>query len=349
MNKKLFLSALFVGSTVVNGWAGFRNLDQLTEFSDEIINSPGMIMENPLTTETLKKIGNMPELIDTMRDIRKIYGGKYKARVDRINFFIFNTIVALSPWFHFAERADIMEPFAETFLDNELVVDFFKNPDNLSKVYSGNLINLVFYFMTESKNRLVLDDYSNNEKEIAKDLIHALTESTYIVLSERAKKDEIDISSRGFDPYYLFDIYGERGLNLITERSIRNFLHGPLIVLAAKMKRLHSQKAYDIYNNIIKDKLKTTSVDGFLYSIYCCIYHDGMIAETLGVMQDVISNFSLDDLTSILDDLPSCSDSKSKSFVAEIKDIISQQINAKKEGTCHINRHYHTCFYKMYW
>lgn len=216
-------------------------------------------------------------MVDTARDIRKFYGKKYKAKVDKINSIIFNAIVALSPMFHFMEKADIMEPFAEAFLDNELVIDFFKNPDNLSKVYSGDLVTLVFYFMTESNNRLALNDCSNKEKETEEKLVHALTESTYTILSEREEKDEITLFCTGFALYYLFDIYGERGLDLITERSIHNFLNGPLIVLVAKIKRLHSKKADSIYDNIIKDKLKTTSVDGFPYSIFCCIYHDGMI------------------------------------------------------------------------
>lgn len=55
MNKKLFLSALFAESVVVNCWAEFRNLDQLTEFIDDNIDNPDIVMEDHLTIDALKK------------------------------------------------------------------------------------------------------------------------------------------------------------------------------------------------------------------------------------------------------------------------------------------------------
>ncbi len=70
MNKKLFLSALFAGSMVVNSWAEFRSLDQLTEFAEEIMyNNPDIVMEDHLTIDALRNL-DTETLVEAMDIIR---------------------------------------------------------------------------------------------------------------------------------------------------------------------------------------------------------------------------------------------------------------------------------------
>lgn len=276
-------------------------------------------------------------MVDTARDIRKFYGKKYKAKIDKINSIIFNAIVALSPMFHFMEKADIMEPFAEAFLDNELVIDFFKNPDNLSEIHENDIITLI-NSLKYRQYRMENDNFikTNVDRDTVETLIQTITESAYPVLSEcYARKDKITFYNYSLDSgnttCHLLDIYGERGLDFITERSISDLDPHNLIAFAVKMKGLHSPKADDFYNNIIKNKLKTITAENLSNFIkektHLIINTSQGLSDAIN---DIIPNFSLKELTSIVDKL-SAPHLEHELFVPEIKDIISQQINAKKE------------------
>lgn len=176
----------------------------------------------------------------------------------------------------------------------------------------------------------ILFSKPNVNKENIDTLVQTITESTYTIFSKyRANKYEIIFDTSPNTACYFLDIYGERGLDFITKNSISNLSSDDLIAFAVKMKGLCSPKADDFYNNIIKNKLKT--IDAETLSYFIKKYLVKTMQGVFEVINDIIPNFSLIELTSIVNKLPKKGDDKEKLCMATIKDIISQQINAKKE------------------